>query len=84
MSWQPISTAPIDCHVLLFAPDEVPQIVVGRWLDSCELWDYVDELLSDAAPGELIPTHWMPLPPSPDSFEALNKTTETGSDSLKG
>lgn len=62
MQWQPIETAPRDEYVLLHVPGEGP--IVGRYVPDRNLWlsDLVEQL---GIGGE--PTHWMPLPESPES-----------------
>jgi hypothetical protein len=68
MSWYPIETAPKDgSHIWLYTP--LDHQAVGYWL-SCEEWGgwmFADELLADVKPDGMGPTHWMPLPPLPDS-----------------
>lgn len=77
MEWKPIETAPRDgTHVLLFAPEDHPKIVVGFYevFDTAdgateEWWAYADMTLRDIS-GEIGggaggPTHWMPLPDEP-------------------
>lgn len=72
--WQPIETAPKDrTHILLFVGNDKPQIVVAYYESfvtedgTVEWWAYADWLLQDAA-GEIFgPTHWMPLPPPPQT-----------------
>ncbi len=69
--WQPIETAPKDgTPVLLFAPDDVPQIVVGYAYKHSSradvFWIYMDEALANISPGGADPTHWMPLPTPPE------------------
>lgn len=69
--WQPIETAPKDgTHILLFCPNDEPQIVVGYWLhDGSEIWDgwaFADEALSDIEPDGPNPTHWKEKPDTPD------------------
>lgn len=71
--WQPIETAPKDGEwVLLFSPDSIePQSFVGQWRDDDNPWggswwsDYPDA----AYPIDSDPSHWMPLPPSPNQAE---------------
>ena len=76
MEWQDISTlTPEHGEVMIWAPDEEPQIVSGSLVptDSDEIEFYVrytEELLNDAI-GEIInPTHWSPKPAAPESGPA--------------
>jgi hypothetical protein len=55
--WQPIETAPTDGRpLLLWSPDIHP--VTGRWCD--DQW----QTLTGFFAGD--PTHWMPLPDTPE------------------
>jgi hypothetical protein len=76
MSWQPISTAPKSpdfdnqIRLLLFLPEKVGEgnVVIGCWRGSDEItgiW-FCSEDEGPANWGECKPTHWMPLPPTPD------------------
>lgn len=64
--WQPIETAPKDgTVVILFNPDW-DSVVSGRWTYSHrhqrELWALSGDAFIDPAP-----THWMPVPPAPQT-----------------
>jgi len=70
MKWQPINTAPRDrTHVLLFTPNDEPQVVVGYFesYGGDGWWTYSDLALQEIS-EEIVeggPTHWMPLPLPP-------------------
>ena len=64
--WQPIETAPKDgTNIWAYNGEQG----VMHWIDvdvvALFVWD--DNLLSDADPEPVRPTHWMPLPPPPTS-----------------
>ena len=66
--WMPIETAPKDGrHIWTFDPND--HQCVGYWFhcDEWEGWMFADELLADAKPDCLTPTHWMPLPDAPNA-----------------
>ena len=50
--WQPISTAPKDCDVLV---TDGGKVHLGRWVGRYFTWGYSTD-----------PTHWMPLPKAPN------------------
>lgn len=74
--WQPIDTAPKDGTVFFgFDPeDRYPQPM--KWeeyepqyaeeQEEPGYWTYAEALIADVV-GEAKPTHWMPLPPPPES-----------------
>lgn len=65
--WRLIETVPDEIkrdgtEILLWCPNDVPNIVVGRWFSEKD-WGgllYADEALSDLAPEGPVATHWMP------------------------
>ncbi len=57
--WQPISTALKDGTEMLLM-DELEQIFLGYWRLSEDCWDCDGE-----SPGNIEPTHWIPLPKGP-------------------
>jgi hypothetical protein len=69
--WKPIETAPKDgVAVLAFCPSDSPQVVALRHMSGCDdggwsMWAYVDEVLNDVCPDGATPTHWQPLPETP-------------------
>lgn len=75
MAWQPIETAPKDgTWVLAYSPDaaggDYPPVFIVQWRDDD---DYPDGgawwLDHDAGfPVDADPSHWMPLPPKPESI----------------
>lgn len=74
--WQPISTAPKDgTPLLLFCADYAPAFFVGSWgrtdlpeghEDYWAGWSWAEEILANHCAMEPEPTHWMPLPATPD------------------
>lgn len=82
MEWQPIETAPKDgTAVLIFYEndephmydDEGPHMAVARWWASAEFepsgWGWTDfsvENWNREEMRQLFPTHWRPLPASPE------------------
>lgn len=66
MEWQPIETAPKDgSEILLFCPDDEPQVVAGNYYRPAKCWMYADQLMNEVSPDGCQPTHWMPLPEPP-------------------
>jgi len=67
--WQPIETAPKDGENIWAFNGEQG---VMHWIDVdvVALWVWEDDLLSDADPEPVQPTHWMPLPPPPSAIRA--------------
>jgi len=75
-AWQPIDTAPKDgSQLLLFCGDYEPPFFVGSftWIDLpkdhedyWEGWSFSEEILANHCGAEPEPTHWMPLPATPD------------------
>ena len=69
--WRPIESAPRDgTEILVFAPEDRPQIVVVKWCQFDEpfegqegCWQYVDETICDIAPEGPVATHWKPANP---------------------
>lgn len=63
MQWRPIEAAPKDgTPLLLLWPDAAEKMAVMWWDGYCEGWmGYYDGI----NPGQMPPTHWMPLPPPP-------------------
>lgn len=64
ISWKMIEIGtfiPVDKDVLVYCPDEKPNIVSAKFIQTDEYsgrWAYSDELLSDAHPEGPDPTHW--------------------------
>ena len=61
--WQPIETAPLDGKEILITTAGIGTLVrVG-------FWDEAREGVWSVWPGRerMIPTHWMPLPPPPQT-----------------
>ncbi len=58
--WQPIETAPKDCHVLVFCPDDHNDPFRVAWFSSS--WE---EPFSHGEVVDSNMTHWMPIPPPP-------------------
>lgn len=73
MDWRDIKSSPENEYVLVFCPDaaEYTQIMICGLLRSDDPGDSGDwyELNCDArpAPLDVEPTHWMPLPDTPDT-----------------
>lgn len=71
MDWQPIETAPKDgTEVLLWLGFPFSRIEYAKWYQGWGLWiDAEDPEPEDSdevrGTGELVPTHWMPLPEPP-------------------
>jgi hypothetical protein len=67
MEWQPIESAPKDgTEVLLGAERWVYQ---GRYLPDSQEWFAINNDPNDYWGGELLPTHWRPLPAPPAAKE---------------
>lgn len=68
-TWQEISTAPKDRHLMLWCADEEGEHYsyrVGSWWDDDgerPYWQYDGESVAYSYAHQ--PTHWMPLPPPP-------------------
>ena len=71
MKWLPIETAPKHDGAVIWAYSDGEQARM-RWCvtPDGDLWIWDDEILSDAEPDPLQPTHWMPLPPPPTDTAA--------------
>lgn len=65
--WRPIEEAPKDGSRLVLTDGDVP--VVGLWRSHDEQWivDW-DHEPYQGTPRETPATHWMPLPPSPETL----------------
>lgn len=64
--WRPIEAAPKDgTEVWAFCDGEQVRM---RWIEGADyaLWIYADEILADVCPEPARPTHWQPLPPTPE------------------
>lgn len=79
MKWMPIETAPKDgTHILLYGPrewDEMGRIdigpIVGSWYQDplgIEKYDGWFTVTSNPYSDRVQPTHWMPLPPPPETI----------------
>lgn len=65
MEWQLIETAPMDgTEVWAYNGEQARMKYVED--DWGEMWLWADETLSDIDPEPDQPTHWMPLPDSPE------------------
>jgi hypothetical protein len=68
MSWQSIETSPKDVSVLVCAPGHEPVSArrVSRY--GADIWVTSADLFECFYPGlQFEPTHWMPLPATPES-----------------
>ena len=64
--WMPIETAPKDgTFILTFAGDMAASITDGSWAENVED-SVVSGVLGTWRDDGADPTHWMPLPPSPE------------------
>ena len=75
MEWQPISTAPTEteCLVTGFIHDDPARgrwVVIGQQTKFGHWYEYTPD------DGLYPPTHWMPLPPSPDSLRGDEPVTK--------
>ncbi len=65
MEWRPIASAPLDgSPLLLFVPAEATlrrQMMVGGWDKANSRWTAIPTVY------RINPTHWLPLPPPPQS-----------------
>ena len=59
--WRPIESAPAGDFLLVYFGGGPPE--VARWLVDRNYWQDTGGL--DFAYGDLVPTHWMPLPEPP-------------------
>jgi len=68
-AWRPIAEAPRDgTPVLVFCPNEEPQIVAAKYVTDSEWsgWVFVEMLLQETMPeGPEGPTHFTPIPSPP-------------------
>ena len=78
MIWQPIETAPRDGTWVLCAwKNSIGQFgipTVLYWHGEC--WTNIDPALTPVVQNALKPTHWMPLPPSPDEYMLVVSATD--------
>lgn len=67
--WQPIETAPKDGTRVLVADEDV-------WMAVARYWPCNSYWIEDAASGMKLnpPTHWLPLPPPPQSPQVREGT----------
>jgi len=69
LEWKPIKYAPRDgTPVLVFCPNEEPQIVAAKYVTDSEWsgWVFVEMLLQETMPeGPEGPTHFTPIPSPP-------------------
>lgn len=63
MDWQPIETAPRDgTQILIVSRYRQLGIMIGRWAERNGRWAF-----AEVVGRNVDPTHWMPLPPPPES-----------------
>lgn len=72
LAWLPIATAPKDgSEILLYLGKPYNRVGKFRWFDRLENWQE-DEFPSEddeyCGLGSEVPTHWMPVPPSPNYY----------------
>lgn len=63
MEWQPIETAPKDREWILVCQSKNGIIRTARWCETWEHWETGSGAMSYIASV----THWMPLPPAPET-----------------
>lgn len=69
MNWRPIESAPKDgSNVLIIAASAYsPEARVGWWNDGWCFYSRPDRFWAAGVTGMVEATHWMPLPPPPES-----------------
>jgi len=75
MTWKPITCAPQDREILLFARGNRDFFGVGQWATAGELPGTIDGWFW---PYAIRPTHWVPLPEAPNTAMTTQTVSQRG------